>query len=281
MIFCKMKINFILYFITLIILSSCVKYDSLVYFQDEVTQPTKVKSGNNENVKVLPISKTYESYSTSEYRIRAFDNLSIKLNSFEQSTTGEFNSSGALGARPGGVDNALLYLSGYMVNQEGNIRLPLIGDIQVEGLTIDEIKDKIDTQLEEYLKFPSVSVKLTNFRVSVLGEVNRPGMQYIYEGKVTLLQAISQAGDLTDFANRNNIKLIREKSDGTLSTILDITKPDLISSEYYFLMPNDVIYVEPLKAKASNVNTRVAGVVLSVISVLITTINLIVTIGNR
>ncbi|UZS00176.1 polysaccharide biosynthesis/export family protein [Chondrinema litorale] len=225
--------------------------------------------------------KTFDSYSTNNYKVRPFDNLSIKLNSFEQSTTGEFNSSGALGSRPGGVDNALLYLSGYMVNQAGNIRLPLIGDIKVVDLTVDEIKDLIDLKLEEYLKFPSVSVKLTNFRVSVLGEVNRPGMQYIYEGKVTLLQALSQAGDLTDFGNRKNIKLIRETKEKTISTYIDITKPDLISSEYYFLMPNDVLYIEPLKAKASNVNTRVVGVALSVISVVITTVNLIVTINNK
>ncbi len=257
-----MRIQYILYFYVLMHLASCVKYESLVYMQDKAKQ------------------KSFDSYKTSEYKIRPFDNLSIKLNSFEQSTTGEFNSSGALGARPGGVDNALLYLSGYMVNQKGNIRLPLIGDVEVVDLTVDEIKDLIDLKLEEYLKFPSVSVKLTNFRVSVLGEVNRPGMQYIYEGKVTLLQALSQAGDLTVFANRKNVKLIRETESETISTYIDVTKPGLISSEYYFLMPNDVIYVEPTQAKTSNVNTRVAGVVLSVVSVLITTINLIVTINR-
>ncbi|WP_026210382.1 polysaccharide biosynthesis/export family protein [Flexithrix dorotheae] len=243
-------------------LIGCVKYNKLLYMQDKTNQ------------------RAFTGYTTSNYTIKPFDNLSIKLNSFEQSTTGEFNSTGALGSRPGGVDNALLYLSGYMVNQEGFIRLPLVGDLKVVGLTTDEIKDLIDKQLEDYLKFPSVSVKLTNFRISVLGEVNRPGVQYIYEGKVTLLQALSQAGDLTDFANRKSIKLIRETGKESITSYIDVSKPDLISSEYYFLLPNDIIYVEPTKAKAANVNTRVNGLVLSVVSVVITTINLIVTINK-
>lgn len=254
-----MKEQFIkLSLISLLLLSSCVKLDSLIYINEK----------NNSE---------YNAYSVENYKIRPFDNLSIQLNDFGQTINQDFNndSNGALRA-----DNALFYLNGYLVDKEGYIDLPRVGKLNVLGLTISEIKKLVDSSLKEFINFPSVSVKLINFRVSVLGEVNNPGVYYVYENKITLIQALSLAGDLTDFANRKKITLIRESDNGSKTVKLNLSKSDFLSSEYFFLMPNDTIYVEPDKSKAFNINSRAVGVALSALSIVIGAINLVVTISK-
>ena len=224
------------------------------------------------------IDQTFENYPTSEYKIRPLDILNIDLNNFSGSTTdylkgGVLNSASQQGLNQG--NPAYFYFKGYIVNDSGFIDLPLIGRLEVVGLSTYEIESIINSKLkEDYLQYPSVNVKLANFRVSVLGEVSRPGIQYVYDKQYTLLQAISQAGDLTDFGNREKVKLIRKNAGNSEIFILDLTRPELISSEKFFLQPNDVIYIEPVKAKAFSINSRVASLGLSVISILLVIVNL-------
>ncbi len=256
------KLSVLLLLFVLASTSSCVKYKDIVYLQEE--------SGG-----------TYDNYLTHTYRIRTFDNVSIMLTSLEQSTVTDFNiSEGRMMPMNGpGMADALgnpnLFMSGYIVNEEGYINLPLVGSIKVSGLTIDEVKVVVDDRLKEYLKFPSVSVKLMNFKITVLGEVRQPGVKYVYENRITLLEALSISGDITEFANIKRVKLIRRTEDGQKTVYMDLSRPDLIASEYFFLLPDDVIYVQPTQAKISNINSRTTSIALSTISVILVVINLI------
>ena len=244
----------------LILLSSCVNQKNLVYLQAD----------NNQS---------FKNYDTPEYRIRPLDILNIDLNNFSGSTIDFFKGDGG-GGNPQAIQGiaqgnpAFFYFKGYVVSEQGTIDLPLIGSIEVKGLTVLEIEKIINEKLSEVLQKPSANVKLANFRVSVLGEVSRPGVQYIYDKQFTLLQALSQAGDLTDFGDRKKVRLVRKNEEESEIIILDLTRPDLISADYFFLQPNDVIYIQPVKAKAFSINSRVASLGLSILSILLVVVNL-------
>ncbi|UZR92831.1 polysaccharide biosynthesis/export family protein [Chondrinema litorale] len=243
----------------LILLSACISQDRLIYLNGDIDQ-------------------TFENYPTPEYRIRPLDILHIDLNNFSGSTTdylrgGVENSMSQQGLSQG--NPAYFYFKGFVVNDSGSINLPLVGTLNVAGLTTYEIETLVNKKLkEDYLQYPSVNVKLANFRVSVLGEVQQPGVQYVYDKQYTLLQAISQARDLTEYGNREKVKLVRKNEVNTEIFIIDLTNPELISSDKFFLQPNDVIYIEPVKAKAFSVNSRVASLGLSIISIVLVIINL-------
>ena len=146
------------------------------------------------------------------------------------------------------------------------ITLPLIGDVNLSTKTISEIKEELNVAFRAHFKLVSTSVKFSNMRVTVFGEVNRPGVLYLYNEKNTLLDAISMAGDITDFGNRKKVKLIRLTDKGSVTVYLDLNKSGFISTEYFYIQPHDVIYIEPTKFKSRDRSSRVAGVVLSAIS---------------
>jgi polysaccharide export outer membrane protein len=127
----------------------------------------------------------------------------------------------------------------------------------------------------------STSVKLANLRVTILGEVENPGVHYFFSNQTTILEAISLAGDFTDFGNRQKVKLIRRKDNATKTIVLDLNKPDFLDTEYYFIHPNDLIYIEPIKAKAFDVGAQSVGIVLSVISTAALLANIFFDLKNR
>jgi polysaccharide export outer membrane protein len=166
-------------------------------------------------------------------------------------------------------------LYSYLIDQNGEINFPVIGKIKLAGLTRIEAQTKIKNILKDYVTDAEVSLRVLNFEVHVTGEVARPGIQVIRGDRVTLLEALSAAGDLTIYGNRENIKLLREVDGVKTITEIDITKADFINSPYYYLAHNDYIYVEPNKTR---VNSSVIGpnvtVAISAISLLITIIAL-------
>lgn len=154
---------------------------------------------------------------------------------------------------------------GYLVDQKGEIRLPLIGNMKVAGMNTSEAGDLIQKKLHTYLKEPTVNVRLINFKVSVLGDVGKPDVYNVRSERVTLTEALSMAGDLNITAKRNNVLLVRE-TDGKREFItLDMNKSDIFTSPYYYLKNNDVIYVEPDKTKFATVDRsyRTASLALS------------------
>lgn len=139
----------------------------------------------------------------------------------------------------------------YLVNKEGKIDFPLIGTVVVKGLTTMQAKEVIRNKVAVYLKNPIVSVRVQNFKLTVLGEVNRPANYIVANERVSVLDALGMAGDLTIFGRRENVLLIREKEGRKVLTRLNLNSSDIFKSPYYYLQQNDILYVEPNKAKAA------------------------------
>lgn len=239
--------------ISLLLLCSCLSYKNQIYFKsDEFTEgkPTLIK---NEPL---------------EYRLQPNDVLSIKVQSLDPQVSNFFNIDNTSIQRIGN-DPASLYLSGYSIDDQGFVTLPTVGKLMVKNLTIHEAQDLVQKTIDEYLKNAIVLVKLVSFKISVLGEVFRAGSYFIYNNQATLPEALSLAGDLTEFGNRKSVKLIRQVSDGSEVILLDLTDPELLHSKYYYLLPNDIVYVEPKKARADRSNLTPVNVFFGALSTVI------------
>lgn len=174
-------------------------------------------------------------------------------------------------------------LLGYLVDQEGNIDFPILGKIHVEGLTRMQVTELIKQRLidEDLIKNPVVTVQFLNFKVSVMGEVVRPGTFDISGDRITLLEALSMAGDLTIYGRRDRVAVIRERDGKRTVMFHDLRSSDLFQSPCYYLQQNDIVYVEPNKAKTgqSRINSNnSANVWLSGVSVLASIASLLITV---
>jgi polysaccharide biosynthesis/export protein len=163
----------------------------------------------------------------------------------------------------------------YLVDSEGFIDFPIIGRIKMGGLLKSEAKEKLKVEIEKYMKDPIINMRINNYKVSVIGEVVRPGEIIMPTERMTVLEAISKAGDLTIYGNRKNILLIRDIEGVKTYTRIDITQADFLNSPQYYLQQNDMLYIEPNQTK---VNSSVIGpnltVAISAVSLLITIITL-------
>jgi polysaccharide export outer membrane protein len=240
-----------------LLLSSCgVQYKQVPYFQD--ISDTVNFEEEITNAKLLKIQKD--------------DILAITVSSLNMEASAIFNmgnTSSVQGNTSGSV-NPSLTANGFLVDHNGNIQLPLLGALSVEGLTTKEAREVIQDKLHSYLKEPVVSLRVINFKVSVLGDVARPGVYPVQNERVTVADALSLAGDLTITALRTNVLLIREV-DGKRSYVrLDMQKKELFNSPYFYLQNNDVIYVQPGNAKYASVDSsyRNVSIVLSALSVI-------------
>lgn len=171
-------------------------------------------------------------------------------------------------------------LQQYLVSNDGTIDFPVLGTLRVGGLTKGEAESLIREKLGDYLKeTPIVTVRMSNYKISVLGEVARPGVFTISNEKVNIFEALAMAGDLTIWGIRDNVKLIREDADGHRYIInLNLNKADIVSSPYYYLQQNDIIYVTPNKTKAKNSDIgQSANLWFSGTSILVSLVNILVT----
>ena len=151
---------------------------------------------------------------------------------------------------------------GYLVDSDGSIEIPLVGKVKIGGLRTTDAADTIRIRLSSYLKEPSVIVRNLNFKVSVLGEVKMPAVYVIPDEKISLPEVLSLAGDLTIYGNRSNVMIIREENGKREYARLDLTSREVFNSPYYYLHKNDVIYIEPVKAKMLDTDSRVRTVPL-------------------
>ncbi len=172
----------------------------------------------------------------------------------------------------------------YQVDNDGYIKFPVIGKMKVLNMTKNEVEQLITNRLADYIKneIPTVTMSWLNYKYSVLGEVNRPNQYTSEAGKVNIFEALSAAGDMTIYGRRDNVKLIREGNDGKRNIVeLDLTQSDIISSPYYYLQQNDIVYVEPNKARAKSSNISSATTIwLSVTSILLSAAALVVNITD-
>lgn len=194
--------------------------------------------------------------------IQSGDILSITVFSLSQESLSVYNTPNLTSGYSGTQSNTYTYsgpgsvnqLGGYLVSPDGYIKFPMLGKLKVAGLKKTELEEKITAAITErkLLIDPIITVRQVNFRVTVLGEVGRPTVINVPSEKISLLEAIGMAGDLTAFAKKDNVLLIREENNKKVTQRLNLNSTELFQSPYYYLQPNDVIYVEATKAKIDN-----------------------------
>lgn len=182
-----------------------------------------------------------------DYLIKPNDNIYMAVATPDPRTSAMFNAMGEGGQM--GFDEATAQIYSYVVEIDGTVSLPYIGILHVAGKTIAEAKVIIETELSDYVNDATVTVKLVNNSVTVLGEVVAPGMYPLYKERLNIYQALALAGDVATYGDRYNVSVIRETAEGSLVETFDITDRNIIDSEFYYVMPNDVVYVKPMKAK--------------------------------
>ena len=256
--------------------SACTTTKNVAYFQD-LTDTSKIYT--------QVINGTYE------VQIQPDDILEIIVNSIntdaaapfnmgnsnpapapgsriiQSITSGQINSSSTGGTTTG---------KGYLVDKQGSIDFPVLGNIQVKGLTITQLKDTLKSKLNKYLQDPIINIRLLNYKVTVLGEVMRPSTYSIPSERITVVDAIGMAGDLTIYGKRENVLLIREEKGERKFIRLNLNSSNIFESPYYYLKQNDIIYVEPNKSKiaASDITQlRNISIATSAITLLIVIIS--------
>jgi polysaccharide export outer membrane protein len=170
-------------------------------------------------------------------------------------------------------------LQQYLVDNDGFIEFPVLGHLQVGGLTKGELEELISDKLKAYLQNPIVTVRMSGYKISVLGEVARPGIFTVNYEKINIFEALALAGDLTIWGMRDNVKLIRENSNGQSEVInINLNRSDIVSSPHYYLQQNDILYVTPNKSKAKNADIgQSAPLWLNATSILISVANIVAT----
>ncbi|MBF9236262.1 polysaccharide biosynthesis/export family protein [Hymenobacter sp. BT683] len=202
-----------------------------------------------------------------QYRVQANDVLSIRVQSVQSEFNELFNTTDTrtiFNSDPG-----VMFLSGYSVTEDGEISLPTVGKLKVGGLTVEKVQELVQQRVGSYVRGANVMVRLLSFKITVLGEVRAPGRYYVYNGQASVLEGLGLAGDLTEFGNRQNVKLIRQLPTGSEVVLLDLTDGALLRSPYFYLLPNDALYVEPLKARTTRANANNLGLVFSAISAVV------------
>lgn len=217
--------------LALIILSSCVPMKKIRYLQDE-----------SKNFDSVPEYKVPES---KKYVVHKGDNLYINVNSLEDKKNFFDNPANATNI----YAESAIYLNSYTVNDSGFVEFPLIGKVMVDNMTVEEIQKALQLKVDEYIKNSVVIVKLANFRISMLGEFMHPGKYLVYQDKINMFEAIAMAGDMTTFAKKDHVLLLRETDNGVKKYRLKLNDNSIMKSEYYYLMPNDIVYVEPMVGK--------------------------------
>lgn len=212
--------------------------------------------------------------------IHTGDLLSIYVNSLSPQASSYFNPysanavSGAA-VQSGGNELSQSATPGYLVDETGSIELPLIGNIKVEGLTTRAAKDTIRNRLSVYLKEPTVIVRFLNFKVSVIGEVGRPGTYVIPNERITIPEMLTVAGDLTAYAKQNDIEIIRDVNGKKVFGKVDLTDRNIFISKYFYLHDNDIVYVKANKSKLSQTDVLFKAVpfYVGLFTIAITVIN--------
>lgn len=250
----------------IVLLSSCASQKHISYLQN------------------TPDGYQQQGVGNYEIRIRPDDQIAIMVNSKDPELAQMFN----LPLVAYQMNDKLLgqnRVLGYLVDKDGQINFPQLGTIKVGGMTRGEITEYVKNQIisKGYFNDPIVTVQFLNFKVSVMGEVARPGTIEVPSDRITIFDALSAAGDLTIYGKRENVKIIREINGKKTVSVVDLRKGEILNSPFYYLQQNDVVYVEPNKAKAGQreINqNRSVGTWASIGSVLVSVATLIITLAR-
>lgn len=243
-----------LVFLELFNLTSCGSKKDIVYFQ------------NAKDFETIVDTDTFTP------RFKVNDIISIYVSALDLNAVKPFN------LVKGSEQGSNFEYVDYLIDIEGNIDFPVLGKIKLIGLTVEEAKELLKEKLSIYLDSPIINMRITNFRVTVLGEVTRPGTYFISGERATILECIGLAGDLTIKGQRKNVMVIRDFNGTKTYTRVDLTNKELFNSPVYYLTQNDVVYVEPNKSAVSNSNfdSRISTAI-SIASILITSTVILLT----
>ncbi len=256
---------FLWLFLAAFLLASCVPTKDLIYLQDKGT------AENGQSVTSVP---------SKPYRLQVNDILTISIKASDARLVEMF--SAQLNEQVLNGEQSV-YAQGYSVDDHGNVRLPMLGEVNVLGFTLEEIRLKIEEKLlDEYFRKEAnifVVVKLAGLRFTINGEIADPGTKLIFQDKVTIMEAIANSGDITVTGDRKSVVVMRQYPTGTEMHTIDLTDKAAMNSPYYYLQPNDYIYVKPLPQKSWGTGTTGVQSLATIVSVLtlVTTTLLIIT----
>lgn len=245
-------IKILILIIIILSIFSCSPQKKLIYLQDK-------------NSSIDTSKYTNRAY---EYKVKSGDLLFIRIITLEEKSDNFFNTDKITNY----IQDQGIYLYSYTVSDSGNIDMPIIGKVYVKDFSVFQIKEILQKFVDMYLKGAIVIVKLTNFKITILGEVNKPGTFKVYENSVSIIEAIGLASDLTIYGDRQKIMIIRQNENNKVYFV-DITDRKLIHSNQFYLLPNDIIYVSALKAKSYGFNTFPFATILSGITTLLLLLN--------
>ncbi|KAA8482021.1 polysaccharide export outer membrane protein [Arcticibacter tournemirensis] len=257
------RFSLILALLAILILPSCVVTKKSVYFTD------------------LPDTAKLREVVPAEFKdpiIQPDDILSITVQTIDPTTTAALNqvsSMPVIGSSSASQTGSQM-ITGFLVDKNGNVTIPMLGSMKLSGLTTFQARDLIQQRASQYFKEPTVQVRFANYKITIIGEVARPAAYTLPNEKVTILDAIGLAGDLTIYGKRENVLLIRDNGDKKEFVRFNLNSTDIFKSPYYYLKQNDVIYVEPGKGKVAANNaarTQTLAIITSVLSVLIIAIS--------
>ncbi|MEM6718791.1 MAG: polysaccharide biosynthesis/export family protein [Bacteroidota bacterium] len=251
----KAPIAILILFFTL---ASCVTNKELTYF------------GEKEGDKEL-IEQTIK-LNGKPYRVQVGDLLSISIKSSDSRLVAMFQPVATENGANGLQSEQTLYYNGFTVSKHGNIEIPILGKLNVLAFTLDEIEESIQKKLlEEYFNKKEdlfIVVKLAGFRFTVTGDVSNTGIYTLYQDRVNIIEALASAGDITTVGNRKDVLIIRQYPQGQKIHHIDLTSIEAFNSPYYYLQPNDMVYVKPLKQKSLGTGTTLVQSITTVVTVL-------------
>lgn len=250
-----MKTNQIIILISwsiLLVMSSCVTTKQMTYLQYSSRSNTGNIGDGDIRTSVTP----------SIYKIMPYDNLYIRVITPDPQWSELFN----MEMGTAGMTQESAALSGYTVDDDGNIEIPYVGKVRVGGKTISDIKIELDSIFKNYVTDAAITIRMVNNFVSIIGEVTAPGRYPLTKDRVNIFEALSMAGDMSLYSNRHKVQLIRPSVYGPIIKEFSLTDRSILASEFYYIMPNDIIYAQPMKGRSFQMNSSAISLVLSSIS---------------
>jgi polysaccharide biosynthesis/export protein len=252
----------------ILILSSCVTRKKLTYLQySSITDNLSLSNTDNRTF-ITP----------EDYKIMPYDNLYIRVITPDPQWSELFNTVPV--GQGGALTEESAGLLGYPVDSRGNIEIPFVGKLFVSGKTLAETKVELDSIFKNYLNDAAITVRLVNNYVSILGEVTTPGRYPMTKDRLNVFEAISLAGDLLNFSDRQKIKIIRQSQYGPIVKEFSVLDKNILTSEFFYLMPNDIIYAQPMRGRSFNTNTSAFQVMFSSFTAILTSITTVLLILN-
>ncbi len=247
-----------------VIFTSCIPNKDLVYFQGNPVANDSIQQLQNK-----------------PYRLQVNDMLYIDIKAADPELVQLFKNKESSSNSTSSITPESIYFTAYTIDRQGNIRIPYMGELNILGYTTDEVREKIQKEFEAYFKNKEdvfITVKLAGIRLTILGEVKKPGTVIVYQNQVNIVEALANAGDLEITGNRENITILRKDIGGTKKYTINLKDINMFDSDMFYVESNDIIYVEPLKQKSWGTGTtgmQTLTTVITILSLVTTTILLI------